>query len=128
MSYKIQPYISFNGSAREAMTFYHAVFGGQLDIVTFGQFGVPNEPSDGVMHSALIVDGETIIMGSDAMHETPSGIALSISGPSAQLHELFEKLRDKATDIHELKVEQWGDEYGDLFDKFGVRWMFNEEK
>lgn len=125
MDYKLQPYISFKGRAREAMTFYQSVFGGNLDIVTFGQFGIPNAPADGVMHSALVVDDETLVMGSDAMEETPAGIALSLSGSSNDLRELFTKLADGATGVRELKVEQWGDEYGELVDKFGVRWMFN---
>ncbi|HWT40792.1 MAG TPA: VOC family protein [Dongiaceae bacterium] len=125
MSYSLQPYISFKGQAREAMTFYQSVFGGRLDIVTFSQFGVPHEPADGVMHSALVVDETTFIMGSDAMEETPAGIALSLSGSGDELRGLFAKLADGATGVRELKAEQWGDEYGELVDRFGVRWMFN---
>jgi PhnB protein len=125
MDYKLQPYISFRGHAREAMTFYQGVFGGRLDIVTFGQFGIPDAPADGVMHSALVVNDKTLVMGSDAMEEAPAGIALSLSGSGNELRELFGKLADGATGVRELKVEQWGDEYGELVDKFGVRWMFN---
>lgn len=125
MSYGLQPYISFQGRAREAMTFYHEVFGGQLDIVEFSQFGIPHEPADGVMHSALVVDGTTLIMGSDAMEEAPAGIALSLSGTGDELRELFAKLADGAQDMRELQQEQWGAEYGEVLDKYGVRWMFN---
>ncbi len=125
MSYSLQPYISFKGRAREAMEFYQGVFGGRADIVTFGQFGVPDMPADGVMHSALVIDDKTLIMGSDAMEETPAGIALSLSGSGDELRELFAKLSDGATDVREIQVEQWGDEYGELVDTFGVRWMFN---
>lgn len=125
MSYSLQPYISFQGRAREAMTFYHEVFGGQLDIVPFSQFGIPHEPADGVMHSALVVDGTTLIMGSDAMEEAPAGIALSLSGKGGELRELFAKLADGAQDMRELQQEQWGAEYGEVLDKYGVRWMFN---
>lgn len=125
MSYSLQPYISFKGRAREAITFYKSVFGGRADIVTFGQFGIPDAPADGVMHSALVIDDKAFIMGSDAMEETPAGIALSLSGTSDELRGLFAQLSDGASDIRELKVEQWGDEYGELVDRFGVRWMFN---
>ncbi len=125
MSYSLQPYISFKGQAREAMTFYHEVFGGQLDVVPFSQMGIPHDPADGVMHSALVVDGTALIMGSDAMEETPAGIALSLTGSGDELRGLFAKLAVGASDIRELQVEQWGAEYGELVDKFGVRWMFN---
>lgn len=125
MSYSLQPYISFKGQAREAMTFYQSIFGGRADIVTFSEFGVPDAPADGVMHSALVIDDKTLIMGSDAMEETPAGIALSLSGSGDELRGLFAKLADGATGVRELKTEQWGAEYGELVDKFGVRWMFN---
>lgn len=125
MSYSLQPYISFRGRAREAMTFYHEVFGGRLDIVPFSQFGIPHEPADGVMHSALVVDDKTLIMGSDAMEEAPAGIALSLSGTGDELRELFAKLADGAQNVRELQQEQWGAEYGEVLDKYGVRWMFN---
>lgn len=128
MSYKLQPYISFKGHAREAMEFYQTVFGGRLDIVTFGEFGIPDAPAEGVMHSALVVDDVTLLMGSDAMEETPAGIALSLSGTGDELSELFVKLSDGASGVRELQVEQWGDEYGELVDKFGIRWMFNGVK
>lgn len=127
MSYSLQPYISFKGRTRDAMTFYQGVFGGRADIVPFSQFGIPHDPADGVMHAALVVDDKTLFMGSDAMGETPAGIALSLSGSSDELRALFAKLADGAADVRELQIEQWGAEYGELVDKFGVRWMFNGE-
>lgn len=125
MSYKLHPYISFQGRAREAMTFYQQVFGGQLDIVTFGQMNMPGAPADAIMHAALVVEGTPLVMGSDAMEEAPAGIALSLGGTSSDLHDAFSKLAVGATGVREIQVEQWGDEYGELVDQFGVRWMFN---
>ena len=62
------------------------------------------------------------------MEETPAGIALSLSGTSDELRELFAQLSDGATGVRDIQVEQWGDEYGELVDAFGVRWMFNGER
>ena len=39
MASRLNPYISFDGNAREAMEFYRDVFGGELTINTFGEFG-----------------------------------------------------------------------------------------
>ena len=34
---KTSLYVSFPGNAREALEFYHEVFGGELDIITYGE-------------------------------------------------------------------------------------------
>jgi uncharacterized glyoxalase superfamily protein PhnB len=47
MSVTNTPHINFRGDARQALEFYHSVFGGQLMIATYGQFGVPqDDPAD----------------------------------------------------------------------------------
>ena len=35
----LNPYLNFNGNAREAITFYQQVLGGELNISTFAEFG-----------------------------------------------------------------------------------------
>lgn len=37
----LSPCINFQGKAREAMEFYHKVFGGKLDLQTVSRQGVP---------------------------------------------------------------------------------------
>ena len=67
MSISLVPYLNFpQGVTREAMTYYHSVFGGQLDISTFGDFNLEGMPADGVMHAALTGPGFQV-MASDAM-------------------------------------------------------------
>ena len=38
MASRLNPYLSFRDDAREAMEFYHGVFGGKLDMTTFKEF------------------------------------------------------------------------------------------
>jgi PhnB protein len=48
MSITNTAHLNFRGDAREALELYHSVFGGQLMIATYGQFGVPeDDPSGG---------------------------------------------------------------------------------
>jgi PhnB protein len=51
----INPYLAFNGNAREAMEFYAGVLGGKLDIQTFGEAGqtMPGADENNVMHAQL---------------------------------------------------------------------------
>ena len=47
MSITSTAHLNFRGDARQALEFYHSVFGGQLMIATYGQFGVPQDDPDG---------------------------------------------------------------------------------
>ena len=67
----LNPYLSFKNDARSAMEFYQSVFGGDLDISTFGSFeGMVEDPSENdlVMHAQLTTPDGFILMASD----TPS--------------------------------------------------------
>ena len=45
MASRLNPYISFAGNAREAMEFYKDVFGGELTLNTFGEYGGAEPPT-----------------------------------------------------------------------------------
>jgi PhnB protein len=47
MSITCTAHLNFRGEARQALEFYQSVFGGQLMIATYGQFGVPHDDPDG---------------------------------------------------------------------------------
>jgi PhnB protein len=128
---RLNPYISFDGNAREAMEFYKSVFGGTLTLSTFGEFGQQEAGlADKVMHSVLETDSGYTIMGSD----TPPGmtrnvgdnITVSLSGDdSDELHNYWDKLSAKGTVTVPLAKQMWGDEFGACTDQFGVPWMVN---
>ena len=61
MAVQLDPYLTFaDGKAREALEFYNSVFGGSLEVNTFGeQPDMPgNDPSlsDKIMHAQLSGD------------------------------------------------------------------------
>ena len=71
MASRLNPYISFDGNAREAMEFYKRVFGGTLTLNTFGEYGEPDAPdADKIMHGNLETDSGFTLMGAD----TPPGM------------------------------------------------------
>jgi PhnB protein len=123
----LNPYISFDGKAREAMEFYKSIFGGELSISTFADQHVPDAPADGVMHASLVVDGKPIVMGSDGMDDASfSGFSLSLSGNNTEeLQGYFQKLAEGGQITKPLEKESWGDEFGMVQDKFGIAWMVN---
>ena len=102
MATRLNPYISFDGDARQAMEFYREVFGGTLTLNTFGEYGDPDAPeADKIMHGMLETDAGITLMAAD----TPPGmdrhpgdnIAVSLSGEDAgELRGYWEKLSREA--------------------------------
>lgn len=130
MRSSLNPYINFGGNAREAMTYYQSVLSGELAITTFGEAGmVPDGVSpDGVMHAQIVVDGKTVLMGSDGMDQSGEhrGFSVSLSGDDVEeLHGYWEKFATAGTVVMPMAKQQWGDEFGMLKDQFGVDWMID---
>jgi PhnB protein len=125
----LDPYIFFNGNAREAMNFYKDVFGGELTVTTFDEMPSPDMPEElkgKLMHAML--KGDVTIMASDSREasEQAAKIELSLSGDDEQkLTSYFEKLSDGGKVKSPLKKEAWGDTFGQLIDKYGIEWMVN---
>lgn len=123
------PYIAFAGNAREALNFYQSVFGGKVEISTFGDFNVPDAPVDGVMHGALATE-EFAIYRSDAMAGgelgDPARIRIAIAGDDlASAESTFEGLSQGGRVVTPLEKQMWGDMYGEVVDQYGVSWMYN---
>src|ERR1700709_1465256 len=64
MATVLNPYISFRGTAREAMEFYQSAFGGELTVTTFGDYNITDRPEhlNDVMHSRLIGEAGIVLM------------------------------------------------------------------
>jgi len=128
MASRLNPYISFAGNARQAMEFYAGVFGGRLDLRTFGEYGAPGEGADNIMHGQVETDSGFTLMGADAMEEPAAGnnMAVSLSGDDTEeLRGYWEKLSDGGTVSVPLEKQMWGDEFGMCADRFGITWMVN---
>ncbi|MFT4211922.1 MAG: VOC family protein [Microbacterium sp.] len=128
----LTPYLHFSGDAREAMTFYASVFGGEPQFMTFGSGGMPGADPDAIMHSYLGAD-EIELMGSDLPADERfdafrknGNITLSLSGPDeARLTELWDALSAGGEITTPLAKAPWGASYGDFIDRFGIRWLVN---
>ncbi|MDO9484697.1 MAG: VOC family protein [Actinomycetota bacterium] len=132
MAVSLNPYLNWRGNARQAMEFYQSIFGGELTMMTFGDAGMPVDPSEvnQLMHSQLITESGMTLMGSDApMHiegSTGSAFSVSLSGPDEQtLRGYWDGLVVGATIEQPLLTAPWGDTFGSLVDQFGINWMVN---
>ena len=131
MSSRLNPYLTFDGNARQAMEFYASVFGGNLAVNTFAEFGAAGSPdAERIMHAQLETDAGYTIMASDVtsdmQYEPIAGSSLSLSGDDAdRLRGYWDKLSTDGTVTMPMQKQAWGDEFGMCVDKFGVPWMVN---
>jgi len=130
MTSRLNPYISFGDNARQALEFYKDVFGGDLNISTFGEYG-QQEAADLVMHGQLDSPSGYTIMAADTPpsmeRREGSAITVSLSGDDTdELHGYWDKLSGNGGSVTmPLEKQMWGDEFGMCTDQFGVDWMVN---
>ncbi|WP_222268178.1 VOC family protein [Modestobacter marinus] len=131
MTSRLNPYLSFPNSARQALEFYRGVFGGELSLSTFGEGGGLEGPdADKIMHGQLETPAGYTLMAADTPPGTDltvgTNIAISLSGDDAdELRGYFAELSDGGAVTVPLERQMWGDEFGMCVDRFGVAWMVN---
>jgi len=132
---KIQTYLTFNGTCRQAFEFYAKCLGAKIEMMmTHGESPVaeqtPKEWRDKIMHASLTV-GDQSLMGSDQPDsKEPIGgfsVSLSVEKP-ADAERLFKALSQGGTVRMEMQETFWAQRFGMLTDRFGVPWMVNCER
>ena len=137
----VNPYLNFSDNCKEAFNFYKSVFGGEfVTVMRFKEVPaeemdeghqMPESEGEKIMHVALPIGQETMLMGSDvpaAMGSVTTGnnFAISISTDSeAEADNLFNGLSAGGQVTMPLGKVFWGDYFGMLTDKFGVQWMIS---
>jgi PhnB protein len=131
MPSRLNPYITFPGTAKEAMEFYEGVFGGTLTVSTFGEFGAQEAPMrDQIMHAMLESPNGFTLMASDTPpgsdHTPGTNISISVSGDDeGELRGYWDQLSEGGTISMALEKQMWGDVFGSCVDRFGISWLVN---
>ncbi len=138
---RVTTYLNFSRNTEEAFLFYKAVFKTEFvtPIMRFGDgppaAGVPPmAPADAklVMHVSLPIVGGHVLMGSDAPesmgHKVIFGSNVYINlepDTRAETERLFAALGEGGKIEMPLQDMFWGSYWGNLTDRFGIKWMFN---
>lgn len=132
MTTRLNPYLSFRDTARDAMEFYRSVLGGELTLSTFGDLQGSEDPAeqDKIMHGLLVSPSGLTLMGADTpdrMQFNPGdNVSVSLSGEDdGELRGYWDKLSEGATITAPLNRAPWGDTFGMCTDRFGVNWLVN---
>lgn len=126
------PYLYFPGTAREALTFYAATFGGQPQLHTFAEFGRTDGPQEAVAHGYL-VEGPVAMFAADTFGDQPAlsctGMMFSLLGTASPttMRAWFDGLADGGHVIDDLRQRPWGAFDGQVVDRYGLHWLVGYE-
>ncbi len=124
------PYLNFDGTCRDAFTWYQGIFGGELTILGPEVAGgdVPPEFADRVIHAALVMPTGALLMASDTQpgqHRTAQGTYVNVSTPDTdEARRVWNALAENAVEIEsDLQEVFFSPAFGVLTDRYGTPWM-----
>jgi PhnB protein len=87
MSITTTTHLNFRGDARSALEFYQSVFGGQLTIATYGDFGMPKElpGADNVVFGQVESDSGFRVMAYDIPGQMDGSAANAGTAANAEI-------------------------------------------
>lgn len=152
MSITTTTHLNFRGSARQALEFYGSVFGGDVTLATYGDFGMPAdapgadkvvfgqvENAEGLRLMAYDVPGATEDSAAEDGAAT-AGTTTRENGVTLTDRTFFQSLRadsldeltgywdalaEGATIVEPLAASAWSPGFGMLTDRFGVTWVLD---
>lgn len=145
MSVQTTTHLNFHGQARQALEFYRSVFGGRVNIATYGDFGMPKDApgADHVVFGQLASEDGFRVMAYDipgAEAEVAAGSTrrengltitdrdffVSVRGATlTEMQGYWDALSAGATIIEPLAASTWSPGFGMLTDGFGVTWILD---
>lgn len=126
------PYVHLPGTAREALGFWASVFGGEVQLHTYGEFGRTDGPADAVAHGYL-VGGPVSLFAADATGDEATlrteGVMFSLLGAAdpGTAHDWFRALADGGRVVDDLQERPWGASDGQVVDRYGLHWLLGYE-
>ncbi len=123
----LTPYLLLPGTAREALTRYHEIFGGELELNSYADFGRDDGPADAIAHGSLrgpvSLFAADAAGGDDAFRMRGGMFSLLGTAEPATLEGWFAALAEGGEVLEPLTARAWGDHDGQVRDGFGVHWL-----
>lgn len=136
---RVNTYLNFQGQAEEAFAFYAEVFG--TDVTMLSRFsdmpamaagGMTDAERDLVLHAELPIAAGHVLMATDLLRsmgqETRIGnnTTLCVDVDSRKdADRIYTALAEGGSEGSPMADMPWGDYWGVVLDRFGIRWMVN---
>jgi len=131
MNAKLTPYIVSTDARAQADFYIQALSGEVQSLMTHGQLpGAAVEIHDKVMHMVLSVAGGNVLFLSDAFGPvgTEGSVAFGLAFDDVDTaRQAYTNLAEGGTQIYPLDLQPWGAYYGEVVDKFGIKWMIVQQ-
>lgn len=131
----ISPYLFFPGNCEEAINFYKKAFNGELvGMQRFGDASMPvdDDYKEKIMHAELKIGSQSLMFSDGAPYKEINpgdNVQLNISfSNETNLRLTWGKLSEEGKIHMDLQDTFWGALFGQVEDKFGIRWMLNHQK
>lgn len=134
----VSVYLYFVDQTESAFEFYKSVFGTEYlrEPARYGALmgdAAPAEIRDLIANVQLPILGGHVLMGSDSpalfgsTMVVGNNVQICLQPDSREEADaLFAALSDGGTVDRPMKDEVWGDYYGEVEDKFGIKWIINQ--
>jgi len=138
----VNVYLLFDGNCEEAFTFYKSVFNTGFSMLsrfnevpsTEGQPSVPEQDAEKILHVSLPI-GDSVLMGSDGgsnwsqYHKQGNNFSVSVNVEKREeVDRLFNALSENGQIDMPVQDTFWGEYFGMLTDKFGIKWMIGSRQ
>lgn len=145
MSITTTTHLNFHGQARAALEFYQSVFGGDITIATYADFGMPADAPgagnvvfgkvtspEGFSVMAYDIPGESGGPAAGSTHRengvtiTDQPFFVSVQGDNlTEVKGFWAKLVVGGSIVEPLAASAWSPGFGMLTDSFGVTWILD---
>jgi len=147
MSITTTTHLNFRGDARAALEFYRSVFGGELSVATYGDFGMPRElpgaenvvfgqveTAQGFRVMAYDIPGQSggsargagSTRRENGVTVTDQPFFVAVRGETlTEVEGYWAALSVGATIVEPLAASAWSPGFGMLTDGFGVTWILD---
>jgi len=133
---KLNPYLSFDGSCRQAFEFYEKALGGRISFMqTIGDSpmasSMPPEAHGRIMHVTLNI-GDELLQGADAppgQFTKPGGFCVAVAFDAvAEGERAFAALAHNGRVQMPFQETFFAKRFGMLIDQFGTPWIITAEQ
>ncbi|WP_416148282.1 VOC family protein [Salipaludibacillus sp. HK11] len=126
---KITTFLTFEGSAEEAMNLYISLFD-ESEITSIVRYGANEVGKEGsVQHATFLINGqEFMCIDSSVKHEwtfTPAVSMFVTCNTEKEIDRLFDKLSQDGVVHMPLSNYGFSKKFGWVDDKYGVSWQLN---